>query len=343
MMQTITFQCETITPMFLAGADGVTPELRAPSIKGALRFWWRAMNGNKYSDISALKAAESAIFGGVEPTASRSKVIILCPPNLNKLKIYYKNSEKQLPKHEKNYPLSRGSQIDILKYLAFGAYNHIDHYKHGYFEVNQTFGVQIKLLDESKRQEIIDAFVLLCYVGGLGSKTRNGFGKLNIMSAVDENKNDIKLNDWKTLIKSNNSTIINFSTLSSKVELYKLQNVAFTTYDKALAAIGDAYISTRKNVKDGHTYNVRRYIAAPILQDREAFLDRHSKPYFLTILKESNLFVGYILFLPYNYCQDIDNENIKKGKRLPLNVKTNFDNNTLIFNKELNTKIPKQP
>jgi len=32
--------------MFLAGADGVTPELRAPSIKGAMRFWWRACNGH---------------------------------------------------------------------------------------------------------------------------------------------------------------------------------------------------------------------------------------------------------------------------------------------------------
>ncbi|OPX29474.1 MAG: type III-B CRISPR module RAMP protein Cmr1 [Candidatus Omnitrophica bacterium 4484_171] len=45
-MKTITFECETITPMFLAGADGRTPELRPPSIKGAMRFWWRAMNGH---------------------------------------------------------------------------------------------------------------------------------------------------------------------------------------------------------------------------------------------------------------------------------------------------------
>lgn len=38
MSKKIIFECEVVTPMFLAGADGKTPELRAPSIKGAIRF-----------------------------------------------------------------------------------------------------------------------------------------------------------------------------------------------------------------------------------------------------------------------------------------------------------------
>ncbi|NER00596.1 MAG: type III-B CRISPR module RAMP protein Cmr1, partial [Cyanothece sp. SIO2G6] len=45
-METLTFTCKIITPMFLAGADGKTPELRSASIKGAMRFWWRAVNGH---------------------------------------------------------------------------------------------------------------------------------------------------------------------------------------------------------------------------------------------------------------------------------------------------------
>ena len=76
-MKTITFHCETITPMFLAGADGKTPELRPPSIKGALRFWWRAMNGHlvekkkdkngkEYWDYTELKKQEAEIFGGTD-------------------------------------------------------------------------------------------------------------------------------------------------------------------------------------------------------------------------------------------------------------------------------------
>lgn len=32
-MHTITFTCETITPIFISSADGTTPELSTPSIK----------------------------------------------------------------------------------------------------------------------------------------------------------------------------------------------------------------------------------------------------------------------------------------------------------------------
>ena len=45
-MEKIVFECESVTPMFMYGADGKTPELRPASVKGVMRFWWRAINGN---------------------------------------------------------------------------------------------------------------------------------------------------------------------------------------------------------------------------------------------------------------------------------------------------------
>ena len=69
-MNKIIFECETITPMFLSGADGRTPELRAPSIKGALRFWWRAMNG--HLPLNELRKEEAKIFGGTGENEGRS-------------------------------------------------------------------------------------------------------------------------------------------------------------------------------------------------------------------------------------------------------------------------------
>ncbi|WP_124398070.1 type III-B CRISPR module RAMP protein Cmr1 [Thermaurantimonas aggregans] len=62
-MKTITFTCETITPMFLSGADQRVPELRPPSIKGALRFWWRAMNG--HLSLEELKQKKARFLGGL--------------------------------------------------------------------------------------------------------------------------------------------------------------------------------------------------------------------------------------------------------------------------------------
>ena len=41
-MDSVEFDLEVVTPMFLGGANVNDAELRIPSIKGMLRFWWRA-------------------------------------------------------------------------------------------------------------------------------------------------------------------------------------------------------------------------------------------------------------------------------------------------------------
>ena len=42
-METIEATFKVVTPMFMSGADQSQAELRTASIKGALRFWWRAL------------------------------------------------------------------------------------------------------------------------------------------------------------------------------------------------------------------------------------------------------------------------------------------------------------
>ena len=57
------FEIEVVTPMFLGGADPTKAELRVPSIKAAMRFWWRALyDGN---DIENMAKKEAEIFGSV--------------------------------------------------------------------------------------------------------------------------------------------------------------------------------------------------------------------------------------------------------------------------------------
>jgi CRISPR-associated protein Cmr1 len=42
-MQKITVKLETVTPLFLGGADPRgEPELRPPAFRGAMRYWLRA-------------------------------------------------------------------------------------------------------------------------------------------------------------------------------------------------------------------------------------------------------------------------------------------------------------
>lgn len=75
-MPSITFDLETVTPLFLAGADQTTAELRPPAFRGALRYWFRAIIGNYYWNSPAqLKELESAILGDVGANGC-SKIIL---------------------------------------------------------------------------------------------------------------------------------------------------------------------------------------------------------------------------------------------------------------------------
>jgi CRISPR-associated protein Cmr1 len=63
-----TYTLELLTPCFCAGANQAKAEIRAPSIRGQLRWWFRALGGTS-SD-------ERSIFGGVAGTASSSSIIL---------------------------------------------------------------------------------------------------------------------------------------------------------------------------------------------------------------------------------------------------------------------------
>lgn len=38
-------------------------------------------------------------------------------------------------------------------------------------------------------------------------------------------------------------------------------------------------------------------------------IDRHSKPYFMTVHKQDDRFIGYILYLPSEYCDGLQHKN----------------------------------
>ncbi|MBC7248564.1 MAG: type III-B CRISPR module RAMP protein Cmr1 [Actinobacteria bacterium] len=68
------FHLEIITPIFLSSADGETPELRAPSFKGCMRYWWRAAVAEK--DVEKLYREEAGLFGSSAEGAGRSPLTI---------------------------------------------------------------------------------------------------------------------------------------------------------------------------------------------------------------------------------------------------------------------------
>jgi CRISPR-associated protein Cmr1 len=47
-MTVVTARFQIVTPMFLGGAGQKAEGIRPPSVKGALRFWWRALNWGRF-------------------------------------------------------------------------------------------------------------------------------------------------------------------------------------------------------------------------------------------------------------------------------------------------------
>jgi CRISPR-associated protein Cmr1 len=189
-MQTITFTCETITPMFLSGADGSTPELRPPSIKGALRFWWRAMNGELAPNeiYLNLKDAEQYVFGGVGGFEIGSDKRV---GSKSKFTVRVSNISNDVVKSISKVDFNEKRGLEYFFYLIAA----------GMTQNNQAFtrakfDVIITAYEEEDLLQACASFWLLTYFGGLGSRARRGAGSFEICSVVDADnilENKIKM------------------------------------------------------------------------------------------------------------------------------------------------------
>ncbi len=341
-MKEIKFALETITPMFLGGADGKSAELRPPSIKGLMRFWWRVVNAEH--NIAELQKKENRIFGGGGEQASKSSFSI---------KIIYDNikpSNQKFPNHPIQVSGKKFS-INILEYLAYGTYDYRkgqgNVFNRDYLPSDTKFDIFIYVRKEDFIKDILISFYFLSAFGGLGSRTRNGFGGFNVLNreAFSEIGKEYVENILPTAemlrkhIKPNK--VPNYSALSSGIKLFRSKE-PLSKWDDALAEVGKIYKSCRESLEDRHQYNKRQYIGAPLDPPKENFksiLDRHSKPYFIRIIKEGkDKFNAYILYLPSKYCEGLKKD--RKGKDINYNdVNRQFESVCNEFNELLAAKL----
>jgi len=178
-MNQLFFQCRAITPMFMAGADNKARqasalELRAPSVKGVMRFWWRAAQAE--SDIAILKRKEAAIFGGTGEREGKSKFSIRI---LNSAGIGVGDCReyKPLPHHTGNsscFCVQKQGEKRCSKGRPQPAIA-TDHI----FSV--AFSNSFDLLSQDFTQDHLKSlFTLTAIMGGLGKRSRRGFGSFQI-------------------------------------------------------------------------------------------------------------------------------------------------------------------
>jgi len=323
-MGKIVFECESVTPIFMYGADGKTPELRPASIKGLMRFWWRAINGD--SDIERLKEAENRIFGS---TKNRSLVTIRLKPS--------KILDENIVKIEK---------IPKIGYLWYPFYLDNAH-KEKSCIVNLKFDVILSSYDKEALQDASYAFILLSLFGGLGSRSRRGGGSFRIKSinnknyeliSINPNKIKQSLEDKYKKIKasfdqkySKENFTIEYSNLSTlKIRISKGKN----TWKEALKDIEKKYYNFRKKKKILNNasfglpvkYEDKKNSKKNIEVLTEPEFERRASPLIIKILKVEEKYYWLVLklngeFLP-SETKLIKKENgVKKGKATNIDEK----------------------
>jgi CRISPR-associated protein Cmr1 len=328
-METITFTCKVITPMFLSGADGQTPELRAPSIKGAMRFWWRAMHGEE--DLAKLKKREEEIFGGGGESAHRSSFSIHVSDGQQDLKIhpdFWKDigCEKRFNRNNQEYIDSRNAKYKGIAYVFYSTFMDYENLKtpivDGDFKIRFMFKNSEK---ENILDDIIDAFKGVVYIGGIGARSRRGAGSISVIDIhvstglkSEEEKlrqkffPDIKSRfDLEKFIKnnsfSNNQKNNSFSNLNSaKIYLFDEKY----NWKDALESIAMPYKEFRDKNKSlitetpnfgfpiVHRSSRTTMVAGPTnVQSKKDLLTRRSSPIIFKIFCYKNKFFPMIIWL----------------------------------------------
>ncbi len=190
------------TPLFLGDAQRGATRFSPQSFKGTLRFWWRARawerhlqeaGGDVAKALETLHRDEARIFGKAGEADGKK---------LGQSRVLLRLDAAALGR-----PVPRNGFIDQrfanargfwgARYLGYGLMGtfgagtgRLDRScfpAGGRFTVRLTFRKCDEALTEPERTEVWDALKLLGLLGGLGSRSRRGWGSLALESLEDAN------------------------------------------------------------------------------------------------------------------------------------------------------------
>jgi CRISPR-associated protein Cmr1 len=211
-MKRLRVTLETVTPLFLGGADPQrgSPELRAASFRGVLRFWWRALWGGIHPNqpLTKLSKHESQVFGDTEQASSI--IIRLSNP----------------PQNTESWQFRQKPGVDYLFFSLQGRRNEPD--RRG-FSPGQQFKLTLQTrlgLDKDQEDKAFlqacAAFWLMVTFGSLGARSRRGAGNLRV---VDVEGWPQELPSLKTTANSAEGFVL--ETQSKLKKLYEVLHKAF--------------------------------------------------------------------------------------------------------------------
>ena len=330
MVKKVTFECEVITPMFMAGADGSTPELRPSEFKGMIRFWWRAAKA--MDNIPELRRKEAGIFGGTGEGEGKSKILFKLRYDKHKLKksgigTNLKNDYSLNWAYDRKEKKLTGEHIGI-GYLLYSTV--LPRRERKYIRPGLTFNIEILSDDEKAFSETLASFWLSIYLGGFGTRSRRGGGNLNVIKSEGEIKEDLnfivsannkeELSEWlKSNIKKAKSLI---NPVSSKT--YKYTNLSVIrlfifspqkSWIQALELIGEKFKEFRE--KNKHYIFETAAFGMPIMHGgfstrivpykdtKQMLSDRWASPLIIKVIKSKDLYFPILIKLRNNFDSEV--------------------------------------
>lgn len=197
-----------VTPLFMSGSDKSKAELRVPSMKGGLRFWWRALALGRLGSVSNVQEVESRIFGSAENDVGQAKVHLRLNSSGN-----IDQYEDQILKYSDGTVVGPGA-----RYLGYGIVEAAPSRKKNTKEgqilrscLKYPFGGVLSILirNNTKKGDIksvASALIAMGFFGGLGSRSRKGYGSFNLVELTLDGEVLFKMpknvNDLKSKIES---------------------------------------------------------------------------------------------------------------------------------------------
>lgn len=198
-MERETLQVEFVTPCFLGGASQGA-EWRAASIRGELRWWFRAVAGAEHG-LEEVRKAEAAIFGSTERQA-RLRIRALGGPGARSTWSDFDRRLRasQIAQHWNDTAQSTVERLRLMKdgkeilsnplhYLGFGPFEK-GNLARPYLPAGNTADFHLDWRPGSIRPEFHtlfeDALWSWLNLGGLGAKSRKGYGSLKLLHRTSE-------------------------------------------------------------------------------------------------------------------------------------------------------------
>lgn len=167
-----TCEIHVCTPLFGGGVEAGKNDpvtlVRGPSVRGHLRFWWRATRGAKFTDVRSLKDAEGKVWGATDiPSPVSVRVEIL---------------NKGTPKACADFPPGRSFpqfKTGFPPYALFPfAGNKNEGKNPAEAAIDATFRLTLTGIDALLTHDVEPALWAWVNFGGIGARPRRGCGAL---------------------------------------------------------------------------------------------------------------------------------------------------------------------